>query len=149
MVLALSNADPTRATSFAAYIQVMRLGGARDRHFTDGHLAAGARADSFEFSGQHVVNGSVNVTNRLAQLTGLFTTHGAAVAPARALGALSATVQREANTLAYIDGFWLTVWFAIAGLALVALIGRAPPGPFTPKSDPGLLLRRLRQAVAR
>jgi DHA2 family multidrug resistance protein len=28
VVLALSNADPTRATSFAAYIQVMRLGGA-------------------------------------------------------------------------------------------------------------------------
>jgi DHA2 family multidrug resistance protein len=48
---------------------------------------------------------------------------------------LAALVQREANTLACIDGFWLTVWFAIVALALVALIGRAPPGPFTPKSS--------------
>jgi hypothetical protein len=64
-------------------------------------------------------------------------------------GALCATVQREANTLAYIDGFWLTVWFAIAALGLVALIGRAPPGPFTPKSDLNWLPRRLRQAFAR
>jgi DHA2 family multidrug resistance protein len=65
------------------------------------------------------------------------------------LGSLSAIVQREANTLAYIDGFWLTVWFAIAGLVLVALIGRSPAGPFTPTSNPGWLLRRLRQAFAR
>jgi DHA2 family multidrug resistance protein len=88
------------------------------------------------------------VNHVLGQLSGLFASHGAAVAPARALGSLSAAVQREANTLAYMDGFWLTVWFAIAALALVALIGRAPPGPFTPKSGPGLL-RRLRQSVAR
>jgi MFS transporter, DHA2 family, multidrug resistance protein len=51
------------------------------------------------------------------------------------LGSLSAIVQREANTLAYIDGFWLTVWFAIAALDTVALIGKAPVGPFTPKSS--------------
>ena len=49
IVLALSNADPTRATAFAAYIQVMRLGGAEIGIALDGHLAAGARADSFEF----------------------------------------------------------------------------------------------------
>ena len=28
IIIALSNADPTRATAFAAYIQIMRLGGA-------------------------------------------------------------------------------------------------------------------------
>jgi DHA2 family multidrug resistance protein len=28
IILALSNSDPTRATSFVAYIQIMRLGGA-------------------------------------------------------------------------------------------------------------------------
>jgi DHA2 family multidrug resistance protein len=48
------------------------------------------------------------------------------------LGSLSALVQRESNVLAYIDGFWLTVWLAIAALGFVALITRAPPGPFTP-----------------
>ena len=45
---------------------------------------------------------------------------------------LSAQVQREANVLAYIDGFWLCFWLAMAALFFVALITRAPPGPFTP-----------------
>jgi DHA2 family multidrug resistance protein len=34
--------------------------------------------------------------------------------------------------LAYIDGFWLCFWLAMAALFFVALITRAPPGPFTP-----------------
>jgi hypothetical protein len=45
---------------------------------------------------------------------------------------LTALVQREANVLAYIDGFWLTFWIAMIALGLVALMSRAPPGPFTP-----------------
>ena len=52
--------------------------------------------------------------------------------PARALGVLSSLVQRESNTLAYIDGFWLTVWFAIGALILVAMISPSPKGPLTP-----------------
>ena len=47
-------------------------------------------------------------------------------------GSLSALVQREANVLAYIDGFWLTFWLAMVALGFVALMTRAPPGPFTP-----------------
>ena len=43
-------------------------------------------------------------------------------------------VQREANVLAYIDGFWLTFGFAIIGLLVTALITKSPPGPFTPKA---------------
>jgi DHA2 family multidrug resistance protein len=34
--------------------------------------------------------------------------------------------------LAYIDGFWLCFWVAMAALGVVALVTRAPPGPFTP-----------------
>ena len=34
--------------------------------------------------------------------------------------------------LAYIDGFWLTFWIAIVALGFVALMTRAPQGPFTP-----------------
>ena len=48
------------------------------------------------------------------------------------MGTLSALVAREANVLAYIDGFWLTFWIAMIALGLVAMITRAPPGPFTP-----------------
>jgi DHA2 family multidrug resistance protein len=149
IVTALSNADPTRATAFAAYIQVMRLGAAEIGTALMATWLRVREQTHSNFLGQHVVNGSVDVNHVLAQLTGLFTSHGAAVAPARALGLLSATVQREANTLAYIDGFWLTVWFAIVALALVALIGRPPQGPFTPNPALGWLPRRLRQAFAR
>jgi DHA2 family multidrug resistance protein len=134
VVMALSNADTTRATAFAAYIQVVRLVGSE---IGISMMATWLRVREQIHSnliGQHVVNGSVDVNHILAQLSGQFASHGAAAAPARALGSLSAIVQREANTLAYIDGFWLTVWFAIAALALAALIARAPPGPFTPKS---------------
>jgi DHA2 family multidrug resistance protein len=55
------------------------------------------------------------------------------IAPARALGTLAALVQREANVLAYIDGFWLCFWLAVLALLLVSLMTRAPPGPFTPE----------------
>jgi DHA2 family multidrug resistance protein len=72
------------------------------------------------------------VTRLLKQLGDYFASHGAGAAPARALGTLSARVQREANVLAYIDGFWLCFWLAMAALFCVALITRAPPGPFTP-----------------
>jgi len=135
VVLSLSNADPTRATAFAAYIQVVRLGGAE---IGIALMATWLRVREQIHSnllGQHIVNGSVDVNHILAQLSGRFASHGAALAPARGLGSLSAIVQREANTLAYIDGFWLTVWFAIAALGTVALIGKAPVGPFTPKSS--------------
>jgi len=57
---------------------------------------------------------------------------GEEIASARALGTLSARVAREANVLAYIDGFWLCFWLAIAALALMVPITRAPPGPLTP-----------------
>jgi DHA2 family multidrug resistance protein len=82
--------------------------------------------------GLHLANGSVDVTRVLKQLADYFAGHGAGTAAARALGTLSARVQREANVLAYIDGFWLCFWLAIAALLFVSLITRAPPGPFTP-----------------
>jgi MFS transporter, DHA2 family, multidrug resistance protein len=84
------------------------------------------------YIGQHLANGSADVTRILRQLSEGFAGHGAGAAPARALGTLSALVAREANVLAYIDGFWLTFWMAIIGLGLVVLMTRAPPGPFTP-----------------
>src|SRR6202043_704656 len=84
------------------------------------------------FIGQHVAGGSFDVGRILKQLSERFAGHGAAAAPARALGTLTALVQREANVLAYIDGFWLTFWIAIIALGFVALMTKAPPGPFTP-----------------
>jgi MFS transporter, DHA2 family, multidrug resistance protein len=134
VVLALSNADPSRSTAFAAYIQVMRLGGAEIGISLMATWLRVREQIHSNFLGQHIVNGSVDVNHTLAKMSEHFAGRGGAVAPARALGLLSSMVQREANTLAYIDGFWLTVWFAIAAMALIALIGPSPKGPLSPHS---------------
>jgi DHA2 family multidrug resistance protein len=133
IILVLSNSDPTRATSFAAYIQIMRLGGAEIGVALMGTWLRVREQIHSNYLGQHIQNGTFDVTRLLKQLGDYFADHGTGAAPARALGTLAARVQREANVLAYIDGFWLCFWLAIAALFCVALITRAPPGPFTPE----------------
>jgi DHA2 family multidrug resistance protein len=133
IVLALSNSNPARATAFAAYIQVVRLGGAE---IGIALMATWLRAREqihSNYIGLHLANGSADVTRMLNRLAAGFAEHGAASAPARALQTLSALVQREANVLAYIDGFWLCFFAAIAGLICVIPMTAAPPGPFTPE----------------
>ena len=133
IILVLSNSDPTRATSFAAYIQIMRLGGAEIGVALMGTWLRVREQIHSNYLGQHIQNGTFDVTRLLKQLDDYFASHGVGAAPARALGTLAARVQREANVLAYIDGFWLCFWLAMAALLCVALITRAPPGPFTPE----------------
>jgi DHA2 family multidrug resistance protein len=132
IILALSNSDFTRATAFAAYIQIMRLGGAEIGVALMGTWLRIREQIHSNFLGQHLANGSENVVSFLKRLSDSLASHGAALAPARALGSLSALVQRESNVLAYVDGFWLTFWIAIAALGFVVLMTKAPPGPFTP-----------------
>ena len=129
IITALSNSDPSRATAFAAYIQIMRLGGAEIGVALMGTWLRVREQIHSNYLGQHLQIGDVDVVRMLKQLADQFAAHGAGWAPARAIGTLAALVQREANVLAYIDGFWL----AIAALGFVALITRAPPGPFTPE----------------
>ena len=80
----------------------------------------------------HIENGAT-VTRALQEFSNYVAGHGAGSAMSRALGTLATEVQREASVLAYIDGFWLCFWFAIAALVVVAFITRAPAGPFTPE----------------
>ncbi|MET0970304.1 MAG: arabinose ABC transporter permease, partial [Tardiphaga sp.] len=133
VIIALSNSDPSRATAFAAYIQVMRLGGAEIGNALMGTWLRIREQIHSNLLGYNISTGDADVTGVLTQLTGRFASHGAALAQPRAVGTLAGLVQREANVLAYIDGFWLTVLFAIAALACVALMSEAPKGPFTPK----------------
>jgi DHA2 family multidrug resistance protein len=133
IIVALSNSDPTRATAFAAYIQIMRLGGAEIGIALMGTWLRVREQVHSNLLGLHVENGSFDVTQMLKPLADNFASHGVGNAAARALATLSAEVAREANVLAYIDGFWLCFWLAIAALILVSLITRAPPGPFTPE----------------
>src|SRR6202158_2014897 len=132
IILALSNAAPSRATAFAAYIQIMRLGGAEIGVALMGTWLRVREQIHSNYLGQHLADGSAKVDQILQQLRNSLASHGLGTAPGRALGTLAALVQREANVLAYIDGFWLTFWLAIIALGFVALITRAPPGPFTP-----------------
>jgi MFS transporter, DHA2 family, multidrug resistance protein len=138
IIIALSNSDFTRATAFAAYIQVMRLGGAEIGVALMGTWLRVREQIHSNFLGQHVESGGADVSRILQHLSGSFASHGAASAPARALGSLSALVQRESNVLAYIDGFWLTFSLAIVAIGFVSLMTRAPPGPFTPVPLPAL-----------
>jgi DHA2 family multidrug resistance protein len=133
VIIALSNSDPSRASAFAAYIQVFRLGGAE---IGIALMATWLRVREQIHSnilGQNIGTGDADVTGFLTKLTNAFASHGEGLAQSRAVGTLATRVAREANVLAYIDGFWLTLWFAVAGLVCVALIGDAPKGPFTPK----------------
>lgn len=132
IITAVSNSDPARATSFAAYIQIMRLGGAEIGIALMGTWLRVREQIHSNYVGQHIESGGVDVTRLLKTLSEFFAGHGMGAAAGRALGTLSARVAREANTLAYIDGFWLCFCFAMAGLFFTALMTRAPPGPFTP-----------------
>jgi DHA2 family multidrug resistance protein len=134
IIIVLSNVDLARATAFAAYIQVLRLVSAEIALALMSTWLRVREQTHSNTLGQHVAIGDADVTALLAQLSDRFASHVGSRAPAQALSSLAALVQREANTLAFIDGFWLTVWFAIGALVLVALIGDSPPGPFTPKA---------------
>jgi DHA2 family multidrug resistance protein len=144
IIMALSNSDPARSTAFAAYIQIMRLGGAEIGVALMGTwLRVREQVHSY-YLGVHVESGGSEVTRLLQAFSNYFCGHGSGSAAGRAVGLLAAHVQREAYVLAYIDGFWLCFWLAIAALVVVSCITRAPPGPFTPEpfKFARLILRR-------
>lgn len=127
----LANSDPTRATAFAAYIQIVRLGGAEFGIALMGTWLRVREQMHSNLIGQHVTSAKDQVESLLAKLSGYFADYGTGTAMGRSVGKLAGIVQREANVLAYIDAFWLTFGFAVAALLVTALITKAPPGPFT------------------
>ena len=132
IIILLSNVDPARATAFAAYIQIIRLGGAEIGVALMGTWLRVREQIHSNYIGQYLEAGRADVTRILKQLSQGFAGAGVTAARARALDVLSALVQREANVLAYIDAFWLTFWIALIALGFVALMRPAPAGPFTP-----------------
>ena len=149
IIILLGNLDPSRATAFAAYIQITRLGGAEIGVALMGTWLRVREQIHSNYIGQHVVNGGADVIRILRHLSEGFAGHGAGAAPARALGTLSALVAREANVLAYIDGFWLTFWIAMIALGFTALMTRAAPGPFTPVPLGAMQALRQRLGLSR
>ena len=128
----VGNSDSSRATAFSAYIQVIRVVGAEvGVALMTTWLRVREQVHS-NYLGLHIADGNSALGYRLSSLAGRLSDRGADVAPARAISVFSGHVAREANVLAFIDGFTLCFWLAIAGLFCVCWITRAPPGPFTP-----------------
>ncbi|MEA2796220.1 MAG: transporter, family, multidrug resistance protein, partial [Bradyrhizobium sp.] len=69
IIIAVSNSDPTRATAFAAYIQVMRLGGAEIGVALMGTWLRVREQIHSNFLGQHLANGSADVARILKRLS--------------------------------------------------------------------------------
>ncbi len=134
VVFMITNVNLARVTAFSAYIQVFRLDG--------GEVATSLMATWLRereqihsnLIGLHVSQGDSEVVQTLSRLTGKFLQHdaGGEIAAARALETLGQIVRRQANVLAYIDGFQLAFWVAIAALVVVGFMRAAPRGPLTP-----------------
>ncbi|MBN8973300.1 MAG: arabinose ABC transporter permease, partial [Rhizobiales bacterium] len=137
ILITLANSDPTRATAFAAYIQIIRLGGAEIGIALMGTWLRVREQIHSNLLGQYITDASDQVAHLLAKLSAHFSSFGMGAALPRSLGTLSGIVQRESNVLAYIDAFWLTFVTAVAGLLITALIARPPPGPLTPPARGG------------
>ncbi|HSI39904.1 MAG TPA: MFS transporter [Xanthobacteraceae bacterium] len=135
VVYILANSDPKLATATAAYVQVLRLGGAE--------IAVGLTATWLRHReqlhsyliGLNLPASDAAVAHAVQSLAAPFAGAGSSAqsAGARGLASLAGLVGREANVLAYIDGFQIGYWAALAGIVTVALLGRAPRGPLSPR----------------
>ena len=84
ILIALSNADFTRATAFAAYIQVARLGGAEIGVALMGTWLRVREQIHSNYLGQYVADGSAHVAQLLKHFGAGFAGHGTGTAPGRA-----------------------------------------------------------------
>ena len=98
IIIAVSNADPSRATAFAAYIQLMRLGGAEIGVALMGTWLRVREQIHSNYLGQHVADGGANVVQILKHLGNGFASsrprRGAGTRAGNAGGAGAARSQR-------------------------------------------------------
>ena len=120
IIIALSNSDFTRATAFAAYIQIMRLGGAEIGVALMGP-GCGSASRSIPTTSASMSRAAASMSPGCCSKLSAFLCQPRRRdrAGARAGDAVGAGA-REANVLAYIDGFWLTFWIAMVALGSVA-----------------------------
>ena len=109
--------------------------------------------DFHPISGSEIIKrfGYMSVARVIDQLSAELAARGHAAASARAITSLASIVERESTVLAYIDGFWLTFWFAVFGIVFVSLIGTPPSVRFVPVPFSewlGLRLSRLGSSLS-
>ncbi|QJP13600.1 MFS transporter [Starkeya sp. ORNL1] len=135
IVYILANSDPKQATATAAYIQVIRLGGAETATTVMATFLRHREQLHSYLLGLHVPAGGAHTEGALGLFSHVFSADGASPQAllARSAASLAGLISQQANVLAYIDGFQVTFWVALIGLVLVALLGPAPPGILVPK----------------
>ena len=134
MVGNFTSVRPEAGAAFGAYIQILRLVAVE---FGGAAMATVLRVREQVHSnllGLHINRGSAQVVQSIAERTAVFLPHDGVLARARALASLVGSVQREANVLAYIDGFTLTFVVALLGILAAAAMRPAPPHPLLAKS---------------
>lgn len=135
IIFILANSDPKQATATAAYIQLLRLGGAETASTLMATFLVHREQLHSYLIGLHLPAGGWRADGFLAELSGAFA--GTDVSPQRlaAQGAstLHGLVSQQATVLAYIDGFQVTFWAALCGLLLISLLRKPPAGPLVPK----------------
>jgi DHA2 family multidrug resistance protein len=150
IVFILANADPKQSTATAAYIQVVRLGGAETATTVMATFLRHREQLHSYLLGLHVPTGSSHTDGALGAISRIFAGDGTSpqALAARSMASLKSIVSQQANVLAYIDGFQLAFWIALLGLLLVALLRPAPPGILVPPPPQWRFPRRRRSKPA-
>lgn len=107
---------PDQGASFAAYIQILRLVAVQFGVALITTLLRVREQLHSHLLGLHLPRDSAEVTQALA---------------GRGLAGLAASVQQQANVLAFIDGFELTFLVSLAGILVAGAMKPAPKGPLT------------------
>jgi len=132
IVLTVANADPKNSIAITAYMQAIRLlGNQTSQALLTTYMRKGEQLHS-HLTGLNVERGSELSGSVLAGFAHKLASAGSALSQSRATAVLAQQVQKQANVLAYIDGFWLTFFCAIGSLVILAFVSRAPEGPLAP-----------------
>lgn len=138
IVIGIANLSPTRSIAFSAYIQVVRLvGNELALALITAFIMLRRRLHLDKF-GHYLTANDVNVRAWSMPRSG-FNPNDIVARLAENINSSANFLYREATVLAYADAFRLAFWAAVAGLAVVAFIGKAPPGPLSAK---GLAVRQ-------
>jgi DHA2 family multidrug resistance protein len=130
----VANTTPADALTIGVLIQATRLLGSEiTTAFIQTYVRVREQVDS-NLLGLNIQQGTQLTDRSIAALAADYAaqSNGLAEATARGLGTLSTFVRREANVLAFIDGFWIVATVLAAGMLLIALLRRPPPNPLTP-----------------
>jgi DHA2 family multidrug resistance protein len=137
IVIVLANSNPMRAVALSAYIQVVRLGSAEGATAVISTWLRKREQMHSNMLGKAVAKGGVALSRALSQVADGLSVHGPSLSPDGPLRVVAKAVQREANVLAYIDGFWLAFAAAIMALLFLALLDHSPCGPFASVQNDG------------